>query len=470
MRIEPYHGVCAALERAIFSLVLVLLFATPLFLIPRVVTQNSVLDQKNLFACVASSLAAALCAIRLFLFREKKPLRRDFFRLAILGYGASIILSALFSGEVWYSLGEGLKILPLLTIVLAFPEIIKRESDLSKMRTAILSAGFLVSVFALCQYMQMDIFKEWFPYRLPGSQARNYMISTIGNPEYLGSYLAPLALLALAGAFSEWGGWRGWTGLALGAIFLPSLLLTGSRGALIGLGAGSCLLLVFYLKHSAPIARRRIIIAAIIPVCLAFFVAIVFSFPNPINRRNHAILQRFREAINIRSESLKERVLFHAIGAEIIAENPLLGAGEGMFRVRFFLSLSKIAARDERAGVLRAIEQLRNRVADHSHNDYLQVWVENGALGFLFFTLAIAVIIGEMWQGLFLTKRGAAVSRHLPSFGAALVCILVNAVFSFPLHTPSRAVLFWCLLGASHAAALWNGMESGLLPKSGEGK
>lgn len=454
MRIETYHGVGAALERAIFSLVLVLLFATPLFLIPKVITQSSVLDQKHLFAGVVSSIAAALCIVRLFLFREERPIRRDYLRLTILGYGAAIILSALFSGEALYSLREGMKILPLLVIVLTFPHIIKREADMGKMRTAILAAGLLVALYALCQYMQMDFFKEWFPYNIQSAQARNYMLSTIGNPEYLGGYLAPLTLLALAVAATGWGGWRGWAGLFLCIIFLPSLILTGSRGALLGLGAGGCLLLAFYLKNAAPIARRRLIIAAIFPVCLALFVTIIFSFPNPINRRNHAILQRFREAINIRSESLKERILFHAIGAEIIAENPILGAGEGMFRVRFYPSLAKIAARDERAGVLRAIEQLKNRVADNSHNDYLQVWVENGALGFFFFTLAMAIIIGEIWQGLFSPKHGTANWRHLPAFGAALICILVNAAFSFPLHTPTRAVLFWCLLGATHAAVL----------------
>jgi len=141
-----------------------------------------------------------------------------------------------------------------------------------------------------------------------------------------------------------------------------------------------------------------------------------------------------------------------------------------MFRVRFYPALAKIAERDERAGVLRAMEQLKNRVADNSHNDFLQVWIENGALGFIFCTLAMAIMAGEIFEGLFSRKLGGGESWHLPAFGAAFICLLVNATFSFPLHTPTRAVLFWCLLGVSHAAVLTRIGNAGHLSKYNEGK
>jgi hypothetical protein len=43
-------------------------------------------------------------------------------------------------------------------------------------------------------------------------------------------------------------------------------------------------------------------------------------------------------------------------------------------------------------------------------------------------------------------------SQATTCFGA-MACLLVNALFSFPLHLPVRAALFWILVGIFLAAA-----------------
>jgi hypothetical protein len=74
--------------------------------------------------------------------------------------------------------------------------------------------------------------------------------STAGNPNYLASWLM-LALFAVGYAVLAAGKtrWRGLLWALLTALCLLTLLLTGSRGALLGSAAGGMTLLIFWLAH-----------------------------------------------------------------------------------------------------------------------------------------------------------------------------------------------------------------------------
>jgi len=458
------------LDKAIFCLILLLLLYTPLFLIPHVRTLETVLHVKFLLVGFLGNTAAALCVIRLFLFslrshsgevgfRGKQPFTRDPVRLLILGYAASILISSLFSGEAAYCLREAMKVLPLLVIVMTFPLICRSVADFEKIKSVILFSGALVAIYGLCQYARIPFLNRWFPYVYEESAlaglGRNYILSTIGNPEYLGSYLAPLLLIAFSEIPLGMKRLRGVISLILCLIFLPALLLTGARGALIGIAAGGGMLTIYYfIRLRRTGALKRMGWAPGLLICVAALTIFLFSFPNPINRYNQAIWGRFRELTDLRSSSIKERIMFHAIGTEMIAEKPIKGWGEGMFRIQFYPMLARLGARDERAGVARFMEELKNRVADHAHNDYLQIWAEDGAIGFLTFTLAVALVIGGAFKTLFSRSDTEVRLRRILIFSAGFLCLLVNAAFSFPLHTPERAVLFWCLFGVTHAAVL----------------
>ena len=509
--------ICGCLDRAVFGLILFLLFFTPLFLIPRVGTYNTAVHVKQLFVGFTSSTAAMLFLVRLMICgggnssskkadgRRTKPastasslpisFHHDPVRLAILVYALTIGLSALFSGEALYSLRHALRTWPILVIFLAMPRILPGAGkqgfliQLDKIRYIILGAGALAGAYGLCQYFGFDFLHTWFAYDIKDKLARNEILSTIGNPEYLGSYMAPLALLCLpdvlaisqdnkgkkAGNF-----FRRTIGVILCLVFVSTLLLTGSRGAIIGLVGGALIAFLAILFRGKnwentrfrDLFRGRFLVAIVVLAVFILAFVILFSFPNPLNIHNQAIVERFKNLFDIRSTSVKERILFYAIGAEMIKENPLCGVGEGMFRVKFYPTLIKLAERDDRIGVTRFIDELQNRVANDIHNDYLQVWVENGSLGFLAFSLAIALFIAETLSLLFKKQLPGAIMdrRHsrkdsgatllaykftvFMAFTAATFCMLINASFSFPMHTPARSVLIWFLLGITHTAAL----------------
>lgn len=471
------------LDKLVFWLVLFLLFFTPIFLIPGIITHDTVIHSKEVLVLFVSCTAAAIAAFRIFFLSRGSLIHKDPVRIALLGYGLAMIVSALFSGEPLYSLRECIRTLPLLMLFLVFPELFRsfgtgkksvREGSggsLEKIRLVTLTAAGLTSIYGLCQYFGFDFIYRIFRYSLTEDIARNYILSTIGNPEYLGSYLSPLILLCLVDVLRPLCSrdekaplFPRIMGIFLCLVFLCTLFLSGARGAVIGLVAGAALTtILLFPRIRTAVGGRRLIVASVAIAGFILAFVIVFSFPNPINRRNQNILGRFRELFNLRSTSVKERILFYSIGADLIAQRPVFGVGEGMFRVKFYPTLEDLSERDERAGVTRFIYELRNRVADNAHNDLLQIWIENGIVGFMSFSLGVMLLFAGAFsrisRDLKSGERGGITSLHL-CFTAAAFCLLVNAGFSFPMHTPTRSVLFWCLLGATHAATISSGYST----------
>ncbi|MBN1900700.1 O-antigen ligase family protein [Candidatus Sumerlaeota bacterium] len=454
------------LDKAILLLILTLLFLTPLFLIPRIVTHDTVIHVKNLLAHFTLSTLAILSIIRLFFFYGNDAIHHDPVRILLCLFSIAILISCLLSREVVYSLHHAVFAWSYHLMFLVMPAIFLSKSlrnkkriggnlsFLNKMRIVICFTGFLVAVYGLCQYFEMDFIFKWFRYDIKDKIARNYIISTIGNPEYLGSYLAPLVLLCLPELLEN----RHW-GIRLLAfvaiiVFISALLLSGTRGALLAMGAGTIPILVFIYREAH--ARKRFRILATLGSLGVFMIAflVIFSFPNPLNRHNQAILQRFKNLANLHSTSMKERILFYSIGSELITRAPAFGVGEGMFRVSFYPALEWLSEKDDRGGVSRFLVELKNRVAENAHNDFLQIWIENGTVGFLIFTLTMTFLFAQAFSLVFRKTLPLKERRLLGAFSAAALCLFLNATFSFPMHTPARSALFWCLLGATHSGAL----------------
>jgi O-antigen ligase len=454
------------MDKAMILLILSLFFLPPLFLIPQVTTYDTVTHVKYLLVNFTLSTLAVLCIVRLVFFHPNNTVHKDPVRILVLLFAITMLVSCLLSHEVMYCLHQALFMWGFHLMFLIMPEILQSETSrnrcrlagdidyLAKIRLVILFTGFLVAGYGLCQYFGGDFIFRWFRYDIKDKIARNYIISTIGNPEYLGSYLAPLVLLCLPELLENKR--KGILILVLLAsmIFISALLLTGTRGAIFALACGSIPILIFTYREALP--RRRIRMLGTMGILFIFIIifVIIFSFPNPLNRHNQAILQRFKNLANLQSTSMKERILFYSIGSEIIARSPLFGVGEGMFRVEFYPAIKRLSEKDDKAGVSRFLVELKNRVADNAHNDFLQIWIENGTMGFMIFTLAVTFLIAQACSVAFLKTIPSRDRRLLVSFTGAALCLLVNATFSFPMHTPARSILFWGLLGATHSGAL----------------
>ncbi|MCD6384394.1 O-antigen ligase family protein, partial [Candidatus Sumerlaeota bacterium] len=248
-----------------------------------------------------------------------------------------------------------------------------------------------------------------------------------------------------------------WVRLGCFLFFLLIILLTGARGAFIGLIVGSLFIVIVSLKTRRLILRKvHYFSFGTVIVALAVIVTI-FSFPNPINVRNLNVLGRFKHLVDIRDDSIKERILFYGVCAEMIADHPVIGIGSGMFTVKFYPYIREMVERDSKAGMLMTLGDLKNRVPENAHNDFLQFWVEYGSLGFFAFLLAISSHLSATYTRLLHSNVPLKRSLLDMSLIGAVLCLTVNAAFSFPLHTPTRATLFWILFGLSHKMSDFHG-------------
>src|SRR5690606_20646123 len=103
------------------------------------------------------------------------------------------------------------------------------------------------------------------------------------------------------------------------------------------------------------------------------------------------------------------------------------------FGARFYPTLDSMSQRDAGVAVEQALDYMNNRVATKAHNDYLEVWAENGTPAFLALLLAIVLTLWLGWKsfgGRPDEERDSTTDVLLLSLYPAFLCILLYSLFS----------------------------------------
>jgi O-antigen ligase len=247
-------------------------------------------------------------------------------------------------------------------------------------------------------------------------------VSTLANPGILGMFLGVGIVLALA--VLTWGGPRSFRRLSMLTLIvgLPGLLATLTRGPILATAVAAVLVLVFGHKRLLGVA-----------VTAASVIVIVALWPSI--RATTLYQERGAETTTVQARSgLQDWSL------QLAAQKPVFGWGYGSFdRVK---NTSELTA----AGGI----PIRNLLENTSHNTYLTILVETGAIGLLLYVLPFLILAG----------RGAARARArspdswiIAGTIASLFVIVLSAVtldlrfFSFAQMLP------WVLLGILRGAA-----------------
>ena len=214
-----------------------------------------------------------------------------------------------------------------------------------------LSAGlvFVAAAVTLPALTQMGGFRSYYQGALVEGRLQGIFI----EPNELGLFCAMTSLVA-AGLFL---GTRNRPLLRLAYLFALAILLAGlilslSRGAWLGAGAG-VLLLLWWLRDA-----RRLLIAAAFPLLIGLVALATFAPENPTVR---VVEQRLFAFTNI-DQPYDERPEIYAEAIRQIRDDPWTGQGPGNFAVA-----SRRSASD---GVAVA--------ASHAHNAYLNMGAELG--------------------------------------------------------------------------------------------
>lgn len=240
-------------------------------------------------------------------------------------------------------------------------------------------------------------------YLVEGSRAS--WIGVFGNPNFLAYNLVvatPLAL-ALRRSSQMLRGRIGW--LAVVAIYVVAILLTGSRGGALGLGA----VLLLWLARS--LARGRIALG----VALAIGVAAFGAPSSPFNREDtHRNLSGAVDA------SAQGRIDAWRAALRMVYAEPILGVGIGAFVVGY----ERHAPGD--AGPARA-----------AHNSFAMVAAELGLPALAIFLIAlVGAFLGLGTAAKRASPRGAALARgfQIALFGFVVCSLTGGYAFTWPLY------------------------------------
>jgi putative inorganic carbon (HCO3(-)) transporter len=267
------------------------------------------------------------------------------------------------------------------------------------------------ALVALAQWVGLDPFVAagWHP-PIDGASIRMRVYGTLGNPNFVGAVMAmslPLTLATLAAASTTRVRWLAWAALATQA---AALAATGSRGAVLGLGAAVAVYAT--LRWSR---RVRLGLAA---VGLFAGAAIALSPARPLDTTAAGRLHLWRIALP------------HAW------ESPLTGQGPGAVALRFPAWQRAAAREGVRDGRFAGL-------TDHVHNDYLEALIERGVPGL------VSSIVPIVLLGVVASRRPrpipAVVTGGIAAVAAGAACALVD----FPLARPTELVWWWVAIVVS---------------------
>ena len=419
--------------KTIEIIIIILVILTPLVFCPYLIRNFNPI--KELVFEILLIIGLAIWAVRTadkgFLKFTSSPVN-----LPILSFMAICIFSLFWSGNP----SAGLLELPLFLAgpILYFVAInnINDKRQINHILTAILVIGALLGIYGILQYQGID-FSFWGK-----NVGRQQVFGLFGNVNYFAEYLIIPISIAVP-LFFTYDNKIKKALLLIGILAMGiTLILTFTRGSYLAFGIALIFMLSLFLSlrgKSILKKHKKIILIFLIAVII---VTLLFVIPNPLNKSG-TVVSKIKARISIaqftQGYSLMRRIAIWKFTTLMIKDHPLLGSGLGTFK---YNSLYYQA---------RFFNQGQNRklypsgFADKVHNEYLQFWVEIGIIGLAIF---IWLIICYFNFGIrFLRKeKDKQIQGIVIGLMGAVMAVLADAIFGFPLHLPATIVLFWLVV------------------------
>lgn len=445
-------------------------------------------------------LTAALAAVIWITLSLRRPLRRPTVG-AVLAVGFLLwsVLSATWANVPRFSLHEANTLAA--CVALYFLVVVNRTPT-PALSPRVLWAVVLVAahsaVFAHLQFLaqwgrpretELSIWlAEFLGYGTSVLEGKRNIRALFGHPNFLAGYLAPATGLAAYLLWSRSDLRRGLlflvplTALTVLTILLSDQLLTRPSAWLVPLAVAAVGILLWApgsvrrLAHvliplglisGLIICRSRSCWAALFLIAivaaagarkhrrlrrahgLALALSLVLAVSGVAGLRLHRQRTRSWEEVATLSTATS-RMYDFGIAARMFRDRPLLGWGFGTFKVDFFREVIKTQTTEPGAELYEPhLREARGGNPYHVHNDHFEIAVETGLVGLALFVGLLAwtaVRLGEV------ALRSPATPRSWLALavGCALLAVLSDAVFSFPLNLPLTAGLFWAMLGLAH--------------------
>jgi O-antigen ligase/Flp pilus assembly protein TadD len=314
---------------------------------------------------------------------------------------------------------EGLRALYVWAVLLglygATATLVESRRAARRLAGTMVAVGCVVATVAAVQFFDPSSFAGW--------QAGGQALGTLGNPNYVGGYLAGLALLCLGLWWeAETAPGRVLSAGALGLLVL-GLAVTRARG-------GWLAFLVGAIVFAGSMGSRRAIqpapawtrVGAVVALFAGLGV-VGFWF------REIGFLSYAATVLDPTYPTNAARMSWWMGTLALAAAHPLLGVGMGNFPGAF---VPYNSAPSQHANQIVMVE--------HPHNEYLGIVAEGGLLGLGAFTWLL-------WRAQAIAREALEAPRGRGPFAAGLVAMLVaglvHSLFFFVLREPAGAMNLW---------------------------
>lgn len=467
-------------QRMAFLCIAAIFVMTP-FAIARQLDRPSV-SQRYFFELAAFSGVILYSAGRLLGLFKIPP--RDLLRTWLILYVIALSVGAAFSPHprpVFLNLIFPLSGIAFYVVVFAFPwdriQIVRLLSCLAVTVYAASSIGVIQGALGAIPDTAIKV----LPYadrQIPGHMD---VLSVFGHPNYATSFLGP-ALILLSGL----NGWRRQalprpslkqviaTSILATAVIIACAMLWQTSGTLyliIAVAAGIMAWLMRRFIHLTIISvLLSLLMAGSRGVWLALAVALVVMLPLWARTRNWQIarlkslswrivlavmvataviaMSPLRSYVQKRlheQQAVASRLYGYTIAVDMLRERPWRGYGYGSFGTEYFDRVVKFQKQPGSAVYRNMLIDMNGTPPGEVHNDLLAIAIDGGlpaTFSLLGFFLAFTVLLTT--QSVRFARLGLhSESSMLISMLGAIICIMIDGLFSFPLRLPCSALMFW---------------------------
>jgi len=413
-------------ERILVYLIALFVFSMPLFIWPGAITEYGY--GKSIFALIGIGLLIVLWA-GWSLLRNKWEIRFPWVSFPVIGL-VIVSLASLFHAT------NGRVVIQSLILVIFFflfylviANLVREKRDVTLILYSLLLSAFFASLYGLLQYL--GVMRGTY-----GGHGLGEVISTMGNRNYLGGFLAYLlfpSVILIVRLHSR-------VLRALAIVLLSfnfgTVMLIQQTGTAVGLIIGLVTFTIgmIILRPIEPLKRNRAWI-----ITLLLFLALTFLIEAPSGPLNSVIGLSSDGSSWIgklwSQNSGKIRAWDWWIGWEMFKDHPLVGVGLGNYKLNFIPYKAQFLSTPRGESYDFYIER-----AAQAHNEYVQTIAELGTFGIITLLALLVVIPLFLWIRL---QGNPDESDRLDMLllACGIVVFLVHALVSFPAHLPASSLV-----------------------------
>lgn len=418
-------------DRIVLFIVLLIFLLCPFALSSQLYDPK--LSQTIILQTTLAFLAAVYLPIKIF--GSRQSISFNFLDILVLLYLGVHYLSAITGPSPLASLGETAFLTGFVGLYL-----ILRLNRLSKKALPWLFSALILSATACALYGTLQRFGiEFVEYEETNRRGKLLVTSFLGNPNYLGSLLAPLVIISfgLCLYFKQ---------VSLRIIcficfiaLCTGLIASGCRSAWVGAFVGTIISGTIYIislrkKTTHPNQPRRLFLPITAGICIV--IAIIAG----LFLGNFQLTQRLFSIGEINS-----RLMFWQLGLSFFLDHPILGVAPGQLFSQVNDAIYHLFTETPDGFIYE--HYLRGTwtgLPDHLHNEYFQHLAETGFLGLWFFTTII-------WSATKTLLPNNETPQQTPSIMkiflvGGLFTLLIDGLWGFPLQLPCSALVFWTIL------------------------